>query len=274
MISVVIPLYNKEPIIERSLRSVLSQDYEDLEVVVVNDCSTDKSADIVRSIKDDRIRLIDQENGGPSKARNTGVKYAKGDWIVFLDADDELLPKALKHFVDLIEEYPQFKMFGCSYITDNGMQQQEPYMIKEGYNRNCYKVHALNRYNYRTGCTIIKKEIAIACPFDEKLRRFEDLECYFRMHQFGGMYFDPTVVFKQNISYCEASEGRKEIAEDYVGHLSFENKSFWKTMSQYRLFIEERQHYPEAMKKLYPCWYKRVDLYLLYQLFGYLCIRT
>ena len=60
MISVIIPLYNKEPIIERSLHSVLSQDYEDFEVVVVNDGSTDRSADIVRSINDPRIRLIEQ----------------------------------------------------------------------------------------------------------------------------------------------------------------------------------------------------------------------
>ena len=77
MISVIIPLYNKEPIIERSLQSVLSQDYDDFEVVVVNDGSTDRSADIVRSINDPRIRLIEQENGGPSKARNTGTKKAK-----------------------------------------------------------------------------------------------------------------------------------------------------------------------------------------------------
>ena len=94
MISVIIPLYNKEPIIERSLQSVLSQDYDDFEVVVVNDGSTDRSADIVRSINDPRIRLIEQENGGPSKARNTGTKNARGEWILFLDADDELLPGA------------------------------------------------------------------------------------------------------------------------------------------------------------------------------------
>ena len=98
MISVIIPLYNKEPIIERSLQSVLSQDYDDFEVVVVNDGSTDRSADIVRSINDPRIRLIEQENGGPSKARNTGTKSARGEWILFLDADDELLPGALNYF--------------------------------------------------------------------------------------------------------------------------------------------------------------------------------
>ena len=108
MISVIIPLYNKEPIIERSLQSVLSQDYDDFEVVVVNDGSTDRSADIVRSINDPRIRLIEQENGGPSKARNTGTKNAKGEWILFLDADDELLPGAMRMFSTTIESYSNY----------------------------------------------------------------------------------------------------------------------------------------------------------------------
>ena len=91
MISVIIPLYNKEQIIEKCIQSVLTQDYNDFEVVVVNDGSTDRSAEIVKRIDDSRVRLIEQENGGPSKARNTGVKNAKGEWIVFLDADDEFL---------------------------------------------------------------------------------------------------------------------------------------------------------------------------------------
>ena len=73
MISVVIPLYNKEAIIKKSIESVLTQDYDDFDVIVVNDGSTDNSVEIVKAIHDPRITLIEQENGGPSKARNTGV---------------------------------------------------------------------------------------------------------------------------------------------------------------------------------------------------------
>lgn len=83
MISVIIPLYNKEPIIERSLQSVLSQDYDDFEVVVVNDGSTDRSADIVRNINDPRIRLIEQENGGDNLIITDGKnKNALGGFTV------------------------------------------------------------------------------------------------------------------------------------------------------------------------------------------------
>ena len=264
MISVIIPLYNKEPIIEKSLRSVLSQDYDNFEVVVVNDGSTDRSAEIVKSIDDPRIRLIEQENGGPSKARNTGVKNAKGEWIVFLDADDEFLPGALSKFYSLIEEYPEVGMFGCSYITNDGKNIVEPYKIKNGYYTNCYKVYVSAMYNYRTGCTIVKRDIALNNPFDEKLWRYEDLECYFRMHRDSGMLLDNTIVFQQNISYCEASNGRANIEEDFLGHLDFKDKSFWEKMALYQLFIWERNYYPSQCRKLYSSLYKRYDLCLIY----------
>ena len=105
MISVVIPLYNKEASIAQSLKSVLSQEYDDFEVVIVDDGSTDESVGVVEAINDPRIRLIKQENGGPSKARNTGVKNAKGEWILFLDADDELEPDALEYFAKNINKH-------------------------------------------------------------------------------------------------------------------------------------------------------------------------
>lgn len=264
MISVVIPLYNKEPIIEKSLNSVLSQDYDDFEVVVVNDGSMDKSAEIVEGINDPRIRLIEQTNGGPSKARNTGVQNAKGEWIVFLDADDEFLPGALSKFNSLIQEHPNVGMFGCSYITNNGRKVVEPYKVRKGYYTNCYKVYVSAMYNYRTGCTIVRRNIALNNPFDEKLWRYEDLECYFRMHRESGMYLDDTIVFQQNISYCEASEGRANIEEDFVGHLDFKDKPFWEKMGLYQLLLWESPHYPKQSRKLYPFFFKKNMLHYVY----------
>ena len=110
MISIVIPLYNKEASIKQSLKSVLSQSYDDFEVVIVDDGSADGSVAVVEAINDPRIRLIKQENGGPSKARNTGVKNAKGEWILFLDADDEMLPGALDFFSKKIQKHTNVGM--------------------------------------------------------------------------------------------------------------------------------------------------------------------
>lgn len=88
MLSVIIPLYNAEKSIEDCLRSVLQQTYNDLEIIIVDDGSQDKSYEICERFNDKRIRLYRQKNGGVSKARNLGIDKATGEYITFLDADD------------------------------------------------------------------------------------------------------------------------------------------------------------------------------------------
>ena len=86
--SVVIPLYNKEQIIGKTIQSVLNQLYQNFEIVVVDDGCTDKSVSLVEKIKDERIKIIRKKNGGVSSARNLGIQNTQYNWIVFLDADD------------------------------------------------------------------------------------------------------------------------------------------------------------------------------------------
>ena len=119
-LSIIVPVYNVEAYLERCVSSLLDQDIDrdDYEIILVNDGSTDHSVQIVNSFRDKRIRLFNQENGGPSKARNTGMREANGDWIMFLDADDEVTPDALSTFVSLIEEYPKDKCFVCNFYMD------------------------------------------------------------------------------------------------------------------------------------------------------------
>lgn len=98
-VSVVMPAYNAAETIERSIRSALDQTLPDLEVIVVDDCSTDGTADLVSSLRagDDRLRLLRMPvNGGPSVARNAAIETAEGDWIALLDADDVWRPDRLE----------------------------------------------------------------------------------------------------------------------------------------------------------------------------------
>ncbi len=116
-VSVVIPLFNKAPFIERTIRSVLSQTASDFEIVVVDDGSTDGGGKIVESIGDPRIRLTWQENQGESAARNRGITEAGHDLIAFLDADDFWQPRFLEEIHSLRQQFPQAGAYATAYDT-------------------------------------------------------------------------------------------------------------------------------------------------------------
>ena len=105
-VSVIIPAYNAEPFIERAIDSVLSQTYKNVEIIVINDGSTDKTEQKVKAYieKYENIKLISTENGGVCRARNIGIETASGEYISFLDADDELLPDALEVMISVANE--------------------------------------------------------------------------------------------------------------------------------------------------------------------------
>lgn len=114
-ISVVIPLYNKSKYISRALNSVLSQTFQDFEVIVVNDGSTDGGEKIVDVYDDSRIHLISQRNQGVSVARNNGAKAATYNLIAFLDADDEWHPHFLEEMAILYNKWPTCGFFGSGF---------------------------------------------------------------------------------------------------------------------------------------------------------------
>lgn len=114
-ISVIMPLYNKAPFVEKAIRSALDHGEGVIEVIVVDDGSRDDGAAIVESIDDDRIRLIRQANGGVSAARNVGLDLARGDWLAFLDADDYWLPGYIDAVQAMIAQFPQCGMVTTRY---------------------------------------------------------------------------------------------------------------------------------------------------------------
>ena len=96
LVSIIVPFYNAENYIKKTIDSVLCQTYQHFEIIVINDGSTDYSSSIIKTIKDDRIHLVEQENQGVSFSRNNGVALAKGEFMVFLDSDDLLHPNFLE----------------------------------------------------------------------------------------------------------------------------------------------------------------------------------
>ncbi|CAN5779305.1 glycosyltransferase [soil metagenome] len=113
--SVIIPVYNRENHIAKAIRSVLEQQHADFEIIVVDDGSTDKTASAVKQIADARVKYIFQKNRERAAARNTGVNHSTGNYITFLDSDDEFLPGHLQTAREFIAANPSYEVFCTSF---------------------------------------------------------------------------------------------------------------------------------------------------------------
>lgn len=114
--TVIIPLYNKEKYIKNAIESVLNQTFTDFELVIIDDFSSDKSAAIASTFESENVQLIYHEkNCGLSASRNTGIKKANSNYITFLDADDLWKPTFLESIFQLIQNFPEARIFGTNY---------------------------------------------------------------------------------------------------------------------------------------------------------------
>lgn len=187
MFSVIIPLYNKAEYIGRTIYSVLQQTFEDFEVIVVDDSSTDNSLDIVKSIEDPRLHVFTKPNGGVSAARNFGIAKATHEVLAFLDADDMWEKDYLESMYELISLYPQAGIFASGYLTDFG-DRQSYYNHLEG----LPKYSLFNDYfevSFKfgmsvniTSATCVYRKTARSIPmFREGIRRGEDIDVWLRI---------------------------------------------------------------------------------------------
>lgn len=122
-VSVIIPLYNKAPYVRRALDSIAAQTFGDFELIIVDDGSTDESVTVVESYKDARLRLLRQQNAGPGAARNRGIAESAGEFIAFLDADDEWLPEYLARAISMLEEMGAATATSCYFEHPPGVSR-------------------------------------------------------------------------------------------------------------------------------------------------------
>lgn len=126
LISVILPVYNGEKYIKKAIESVLDQSLTDFELIIVDDGSSDSTPDIINSIKDPRIRLIAQSRQGPGAARNNAMDISKGDYIMFLDADDWFAPDAFEIALREISRYDADMTFFQMINYDNTTHETYP----------------------------------------------------------------------------------------------------------------------------------------------------
>ncbi len=227
MFSVIIPLYNKAAYVEKALLSVLSQTYQEFELIVVNDGSTDdgfinlqfkmRNLEFEQPEQFKKVKIIDQPNQGVSAARNNGVHSANFDYIAFLDADDWWESTYLQEMKTLIEAYPESGIYGCSYyIVKNGRKHIAPIVLKPDFKAgiiNYFRVYANTLcMPLWTGATIIKKEIFESEKgFKLNLKLGEDFDLWVRVASHYPVAFlnKPLAYYNQDVEMATRAIGFK-----------------------------------------------------------------
>lgn len=162
--SVIIPLYNKENYICHTLESVLAQTFQDFEVIVVDDGSTDASLKKAEQISSEKIQIVKQKNLGVSVARNTGIACASGSYIAFLDADDEWNEDYLETIDRLTKSYPESDLYVTAYQIDmgNGTSRESSRLDPEEGCLDSYWMTFQHSYDFVwTSATVVKKDAVI-----------------------------------------------------------------------------------------------------------------
>ncbi len=196
-ISIVIPLYNKARYIKRAIDSVLAQTYSEFELIVIDDGSSDGSGGIVRQYADQRVRLVVQPNSGECAARNRGIAESRGNWVAFLDADDEWMPRFLECatgfaatnpslilvFVNILSFAEKSPWLDCSLSEPRVLENYFAFSIQYG----CRGI--------TSSSVIIQKQILeIIGGFPIGIHRGGDVDTWTRLALMGEVGFVPEVL--------------------------------------------------------------------------------
>jgi hypothetical protein len=232
LVSVIIPAYMAAAYIHETLESVFRQTYRNFEVILVNDGSPD-TEDFERAIGSyrDRIIYVRQENGGPSAARNTGIRHARGEYLAFLDSDDVWYPTCLAVLVELaLARQPSCDLVYSDILIDSDSHRGRH--SKGGgsrYSEICPSVGALTFVSLLredchapTSCTMVRRQAAIAAGlFDESFRRAEDYDLWVRIaHRASNMAYARDVLGKHRLVPGSLSHDNLKMLEGVVDVLN------------------------------------------------------
>ncbi len=176
--SIIIPTYNRSEFIGRAIQSVLNQNFADWELIIIDDGSTDNTESMVDSFRDDRITYYYQENQERSAARNKGIELSKGDWICFLDSDDEYLPNHLSSLKKAIDNDPIPRLLITGhYISKNGVQLKHPLISNDQQSQ----LEEISRKFILMNSVCVNRSIVNKNNFNLNFRIWEDTHLWLRI---------------------------------------------------------------------------------------------
>lgn len=255
LISIIIPLYNKENSIDKTISSIINQTYSMWELIVVDDGSTDHSADCIKKyLEDKRIKYIYKKNGGVSSARNLGIKKSNGNWIMFIDADDYFLPNALEILYSLVIKNESLVSTANFYIEKCNNRKLFCLGDKEKNIDNNYKSWFYREFFPRTGNTLFHYSILKDHLFDESLSRYEDAKSLFDIFRVNRISYTPFPVMVYSLDDNQLSKRSSNIDKDFIFKIEFERKLFWEKIVLCELILQGYKTYPDQsllLKKMY-----------------------
>jgi glycosyltransferase involved in cell wall biosynthesis len=185
LVSVVVPTYNRVQLIGETVESILTQQYDNLELIVVCDGCTDGTERFVNSLADPRVKVVAQENsGGPARPRNAGVACARGEYVAFCDDDDLWMPEKLRTQVTLMERDPCAALCYAGGVTfGNGAESFLRNRLKRGPRRNHFRALLYSNFILNSSVLVRRSTLAEVGPFnvDKRLHGTEDYEMWLRI---------------------------------------------------------------------------------------------
>ena len=265
MISVIIPLYNKESTICRAIMSVINQTMNCWELIIVDDGSTDNSSQLVKSfLYDSRISYYFKNNSGVSCARNEGIKLSKGEWIIFLDADDYFLPDALQIlFSNAVKNKTKISVANF-YIESKNKRRKYSNFAVEHVSKNNFKECFFRQISPRPGDTLFESSLFKNNIFDEKLSRNEDGEFFFKLMRIYSMAYTPIPIMIYSLDDASMSLSCENIERDFIFILDFKGKRFWEKICLAELLIQGFHIYKDER-------YRLINKYFKYLFFCVVC---
>lgn len=262
LVTVIVPVYNVEKYLVRCVNSIISQTYKNLEILLVDDGSTDKSGEICDSFTDGRVKVFHQINGGVSVARNNGLDHATGEWIMFVDSDDFIHPDMVEVLLKLCKTYNSL-VSRCGFVrgTDSSFPNEVvPEKIKKW---EFHELYSSPGRNYR-GCvwggffrntlfTYLRFPIGRAIAEDE-------YAAFFAMYQAGSVTITNRHMYYYYMSSISALRSHKknvnfDVVDTYKDIISFlgeKNESNLASLAKKELCIRIMMNYIESVKDRMP----------------------
>lgn len=242
MISVIIPFFNSQETLRKAINSVVLQSLSDWELILVNDGSQDDSEMVAKSFLDDnRISYISQSNKGVSSARNLGSSMAKGEWLIFLDSDDQLASNSLSFFSKNIQSNPKTDLFSAGHK-------------RISHEKTVIVIPQSGKYFSRlSGTFVIRKDVFLKIGgYDEHLSFAENTELFHRFNLFDGI---EQLIPSVSLLYFEHQSGGSKNLQNMIDSLTYFLIKHSSTLSNHVKFLYHQiigvnymrfQNYPSA----------------------------